>query len=58
MEGHIIESIDLLCNSMDLFLYDRDVRHEELKLITVFRKKEPLQTFKRILNTPVADQNQ
>ena len=42
MEGHIIESIDLLCNSMDLFLYDRDIRHERVKANNCFQKKRTI----------------
>ena len=30
---HVETSLDLLCKSMDWFLYDRDLRHERVKYV-------------------------
>ena len=35
------QSIDLLCQSMDWFLYDIDLRHEGVKNHSNLREKEP-----------------
>ena len=43
------QSINLLCKSIDWFLYDRDVRHERVNsTFTVFAPNEYLQTQKKI----------
>ena len=43
------QSINLLCKSIDWFLYDRDVRHERVtSTFTVFAPNEYLQKQKKI----------
>ena len=46
----INQSIDLLCRSMDMFLYDRDLRHERVNFFKFYNYSKDLFDFSVALN--------